>query len=49
MVKIKKVILKLDVVSYIIKCPVCKKNIVGSSLTQAEYNFKIHKMAKHKK
>lgn len=45
---IKKVIVKIDVTRYIVICPICKKNINGSSSTQVEYNLKIHHMAKHK-
>ena len=30
------------------KCPICKKEIIGTTENQIKYNLKIHTDAKHK-
>jgi len=33
---------------YFVSCPICKKEIKGTSVSQVEYNLKLH-LEKHKK
>ena len=44
----KKRIINKEATEYYEKCPHCKKEIIGSTESQVQYNMRIHVEAKHK-